>query len=102
MGLDQYAYIDPKEGARHANQRKEDSFYWRKHSRLHEFMCSVWMEQNPDKPKEKFNCEDLYLSEEDLLSLEKAIEEADISTESGFKLRLGQLGQEAEKINRRK
>lgn len=28
--------------------------------------------------------------------------EADISTESGFRLRLGQLGQEAEKINRRK
>ena len=73
MGLDQYAYIDPKEGARHANQRKEDTFYWRKHSRLHEFMLSIWMEQNPDKSREVFNCRDLYLSEEDLLELKEAL-----------------------------
>jgi hypothetical protein len=64
MGLDQYAYIDPKEGARHSNQKEEDTFYWRKHSRLHEFMLSIWMEQNPDKSREVFNCRDLYLSEE--------------------------------------
>ena len=73
MGLDQYAYIDPKEGARHSNQREEDTFYWRKHSRLHEFMLSIWMEQNPDKSREVFNCRDLYLSEEDLLELRRAL-----------------------------
>jgi len=73
MGLDQYAYIDPKEGARHADQRKEDTFYWRKHSRLHEFMLSIWMQQNPDKSREVFNCRDLYLSEEDLLELRRAL-----------------------------
>jgi hypothetical protein len=86
MGLDQYAYIDPKEGARHANQRKEDTFYWRKHSRLHEFMLSIWMEQNPDKSREMFNCRDLYLSELDLLELERALENNfdDYASEGGL------------------
>ena len=86
MGLDQYAYIDPKEGARHANQRKEDSFYWRKHSRLHEFMLSIWMQQNPDKSREVFNCRDLYLSEEDLLELRRALENNfdDYTSEGGL------------------
>ena len=49
-------------------------------------MLSVWKEQNPKKDQHDFNCQDLYLSEEDLLELRRALENNfdDYTSEGGL------------------
>ena len=73
MGLDQYAYIDAE---RVTNQDGDPvttgskEYYWRKHSRLHEFMQSKWEDRGYEH---KFNCEDLELNLHDMFQLAEAI-----------------------------
>lgn len=64
MGLDQYGFIRQKNG-----QQKE--FYWRKHSRLQEFMQKLWHEKGNSN---EFNCEEMPLTEENLQLLKQQIE----------------------------
>ena len=52
MGLDQYAYI----------RENTKEFYWRKHSKLQEFMENVWYQEQGNN--EEFNCKDLVLTKE--------------------------------------
>ncbi len=65
MGLDQMAYLREKESTK--NQKE---FYWRKHSRLQEFMEIKWEETGGD---DVFNCKPLFLNSDDLIDLKKAI-----------------------------
>ena len=59
MGLDQYAYI----------RENTKEFYWRKHSKLQEFMENIWYQEQGNN--EEFNCKDLVLTKE---MLEKLLE----------------------------
>ena len=62
MGLDQYAYI----------RENTKEFYWRKHSKLQEFMEDIWYRQQGNN--EEFNCKDLVLTKEILQQLLKCVE----------------------------
>jgi hypothetical protein len=67
MGLDQYAY------SREKRERNEDTvdgeaFYWRKHSKLQEFMESLANEREDMSPTE-LNCSELELHEEEIVRL---------------------------------
>ena len=90
MGLDQYAYVSNRAGARDEywsdeNFSKSDDdasklsapreiAYWRKHPNLHGWMENLWQSKNPDVSKdESFNCIELELTGEDLDRLEQDI-----------------------------
>ena len=62
MGLDQYAYI----------RKNTKEFYWRKHSKLQEFMENVWYKEQGNT--EELNCKDLVLTKEILEKLLKCVE----------------------------
>ena len=62
MGLDQYAYTVNKHG------EKETICEWRKHPNLHGWMENLWRSQGNEDGD--FNCEELELTEDDLLDLE--------------------------------
>jgi len=78
MGLDQYAFINPREEQRTDDQGNsftakiaEKDFYWRKHSRLQDFMEELWVEKT-GRPANELNCEDMVLTEADINKLEGA------------------------------
>tara|TARA_R100000234_G_scaffold44643_1_gene26603 strand:+ start:416 stop:760 length:345 start_codon:yes stop_codon:yes gene_type:complete len=62
MGLDQYAYI----------RENTKEFYWRKHSKLQEFMENVWYQEQGNN--EELNCRELVLTKEILERLLKCVE----------------------------
>ena len=62
MGLDQYAYI----------RKNTKEFYWRKHSKLQEFMENVWYQEQGNN--EEFNCKELILTKKILEKLLKCVE----------------------------
>ena len=78
MGLDQYAWV----GRKPSDEAPED-FYWRKHSRLQQFMEDLWREKGRE---EELNCNNLELTEADLLALQEAIGKgySDHFCEGGF------------------
>lgn len=90
MGLDQYAYVRAQErtvketnGEEYTTVDCEQEFYWRKHSRLQEFMDILWREKGNT---ETFNCQHMDLTELDLLCLQDAIADgyADYPCGGGF------------------
>jgi len=90
MGLDQYAYVRAQErkvkeasGEEYTTVDSGQEFYWRKHSRLQEFMDRLWQDKGNT---EVFNCQHLDLTEDDLLLLQDAIGNgyADHFCEGGF------------------
>jgi hypothetical protein len=87
MGLDQYAYHKPSytgkdEGVQFA--------YWRKHNRLQGWMENLWREQLAELDEDAsllngdFNCVPVYLTEEDLDELEKAVTQRTLPETGGF------------------
>jgi len=78
MGLDQYAFINPREEQRTDDQGNsftakiaEQDFYWRKHSRLQDFMEEIWVEKT-GRGKLELNCQDMELTQNDINKLERA------------------------------
>lgn len=82
MGLDQWAKA-------HKPDNDDDAYelaYWRKHPNLEGWMANLWHSRE-DCPGGEFNCQRLYLSEEDLDELENAVlhaGEACLPETSGF------------------
>ena len=79
MGLDQYGMIGcttekrvDDAGKEYTVKIAEQDFYWRKHSRLQDFMEKLWVEKT-GRPDIEFNCEDMVLTEADIDQLEKAV-----------------------------
>ena len=80
MGLDQNAFIgeitekrtNPETGQEYDKKIPQESFYWRKHARLQEFMEDRWVEKT-GRTAVELNCEDMRLTEEDINLLEKAV-----------------------------
>ena len=73
MGLDQYAYI----------RENTKEFYWRKHSKLQEFMENVWYQEQGNN--EEFNCRELILTKKILEKLLKCVETNTLpESEGGF------------------
>lgn len=77
MGLDMYAQ------SVNSNGRNEIA-YWRKHNRLHGWMCEKWLDQNPNKDDSDFNCVILAITSEMLDELEKTINNQSLPETSGF------------------
>ena len=77
MGLDMYAQTVNNSGS-------QEIAYWRKHNRLHGWMCEKWLEQNPDKHDYDFNCENLVITSEMLNELEDTINNKNLPETSGF------------------
>lgn len=103
MGLDQYAYVATKAGARDEywhddNYNKPDGdptklskprelAYWRKHPNLQGWMERLWLERNPEVQNDRrasFNCVELELTWEDLDDLERAIRHRQLPLTTGF------------------
>ena len=81
MGLDQYGgWLAPKKVQAkddnvvqlHLEQEGEEAFTWRKHARLQQYMHDLFCARNKDT---HFNCKKLFLSEKDVLDLQKKIQE---------------------------
>ena len=79
MGLDQYGMIGCTTEKRVDDAGKEytvkiadNDFYWRKHSRLQDFMEELWVEKT-GRPATELNCEDMELTEGDVNKLEGGI-----------------------------
>ena len=92
MGLDQYAFINPREEQRTDSDGNtftakvaEKDFYWRKHSRLQTFMEKLWVDKT-GKDAGELNCEDMELDAVDLTELFKAVKNgyADYHCDGGF------------------
>lgn len=79
MGLDQYGLIgcktekrtDEKTGEEYTVKIADQDFYWRKHSRLQDFMEELWVAKT-GRPANELNCEDMELTEADINKLEGA------------------------------
>jgi hypothetical protein len=67
MGLDQYGFVRQKDHAQAVE------FYWRKHSRLQEFMQALWADTVDGEDGEEFNCRELTLTKDDLQDLQGQI-----------------------------
>lgn len=84
MGLDQYAYCIDNNG------EKEELAYWRKHPNLQGFMENLWEnkgrpgDRNEDNMLGDFNCIPVELTNEDLDSLEKAVNSKHLPETGGF------------------
>lgn len=92
MGLDQYAFINPREEQRTDSDGNtvtakvaEKDFYWRKHSRLQTFMEKLWVDKT-GKDAGDLNCEDMELSLVDIRLLWNAVQNgyADYHCDGGF------------------
>jgi len=66
MGLDQYAY------QRKAGHEDVKLMYWRKHTNLEKWMSDLYYSKGGSA--ESFNCVELYLTKQDLESLELCYE----------------------------
>lgn len=96
MGLDQYGSFLQKEPEIKdeetnvtylptAEKETESDFTWRKHARLQQYMMELYYKKYPDKHNVTFNCEKLFLSKEDVLELQKTIENDNLPfCEGGF------------------
>jgi hypothetical protein len=85
MGLDQYAYVASKAGAKHGDSTRREIAYWRKHPNLQGWMERLWFKKLgvptddrdqflEDKyPPDDFNCVELQLTWDDVDRLEKDI-----------------------------
>ena len=83
MGLDQYAYKVKREYNRHSKTEtitKVEIAYWRKHNALEGYMCDLFHSKRGDG---EFNCRTLPLSNDDLDTLEKAVEEKKLPETDG-------------------
>lgn len=78
MGLDQFLF----EGV--DSERKEIG-YWRKHPDLHGFVEELWRARNSEQECGSFNCEDLELSEEDILQIINCSKDKSFSKHDGTK-----------------
>lgn len=86
MGLDQYAY------AVDTNGQKRELAYWRKHPNLQGWMENLWHSKGcPNAHEDKntngmsdFNCVPVELTEEDLDSLEQALDSNSLPSTVGF------------------
>ena len=67
MGLDQYAYSREKR-ERDENTVDGEAFYWRKHSKLQEFMEDLALERDGITPSE-LNCSEIELHAEEVRTL---------------------------------
>ena len=92
MGLDQNAYINATEtseqddkGNTYVSIDSDRNFYWRKHSRLQEFMEKLWVEKTGESPVE-LNCSNLELNLDDIKALWEAVQNnfAEHECEGGF------------------
>lgn len=63
------------------NQRIGD---WRKHNRLHGWMCDLWLSKNPREKETNFNCKELVLDKEDIDQLEQDIKNNELPKTGGF------------------
>lgn len=104
MGLDQYAYVASKVGAKddyyeekydrgnsNANQKDfyDELAYWRKHPNLHGWMESLWIEKGrpgvePGYEDVMFNGVELELTFDDIVRLENDIKENKLPSTTGF------------------
>ena len=80
MGLDQYGFVRQKDHAQAVE------FYWRKHSRLQEFMQALWADTVDGEDGEEFNCRELTLTKDDLQDLQGQIAKGyeDYQSQGGF------------------
>ena len=92
MGLDQYGYINAEvvetisdDGHTYKEVVCEREFYWRKHSRLQDFMEELFVAKT-GRPATELNCYDMELTFEDIQKLEMAWETgyAQNHSEGGF------------------
>ena len=92
MGLDQYGYINAEvvetkgeDGHTYKEVKCERDFYWRKHSRLQDFMEELFVAKT-GRPATELNCYDMELTEADVAKLELAWETgyAQNKSEGGF------------------
>lgn len=86
MGLDQFAYAVDK------NNNKTELAYWRKHPNLQGWMENLWVSKgcpNAHQDEEPngmsdFNCVPVELTEDDLDSLEQALDSNSLPETQGF------------------
>ena len=88
MGLDMYAYIASRETTndREADYSRQEIAYWRKHPNLHGWMEQLWRTKS-DMGSIKdptFNGIELELTFEDIIELEKDVNEGKLPNTSGF------------------
>jgi len=92
MGLDQNAYINATEtsekdaeGRTWVSINSDRDFYWRKHSRLQEFMEKLWVEKTGESAIE-LNCSSLELNLDDIQALWEAVQNnfAEHECQGGF------------------
>ena len=92
MGLDQNAYINATEtsekdaeGKTWVSINSDRDFYWRKHSRLQEFMEKLW-EQKTGESAVELNCSNLELTLDDIQALWEAVQNnfAEHECQGGF------------------
>jgi len=87
MGLDQYANVRDRQSGKmkspdfdkvysDKNEYKptDHGFVWRKHSRLQQFMSSIWDEQNPDNAEPMNGEDELVITKEIITKLRKEVE----------------------------
>ena len=78
MGLDQYAFTRRFSDLPQVSQ---EIAYWRKHNRLQGWMEQLYTEKGGEG---SFNCQDLYLTKEDIDNLQRAIENRNLPKTGGF------------------
>lgn len=82
MGLDQFAYAVDKDN------NKTELAYWRKHPNLQGWMEKLWHSKGCPNAHEdnidEFNCTPVELTEEDLDSLEQALDSNSLPETQGF------------------
>ena len=91
MGLDMYAYKIEKglipEGVEidfeipESEEHNDEDWYWRKNNYLHGWMENLYHTKGG---KESFNCVNLKLNKEDILSLKNAIKNKTLVKTAGF------------------
>lgn len=87
MGLDQYANVRDKQSGQmkspdfdkvysDKNEYKptDHGFVWRKHSRLQQFMSSIWDEQNPDNAEPMNGEDELVITKDIIKELRKEVD----------------------------
>lgn len=89
MGLDMFAYKVPKgkikkevDFSLKESSGQEELHYWRKHPNLHGWMEELY--RSKGGTSDSFNGDNVQLTEEDLDSLESAIQKRNLPTTGGF------------------
>ena len=71
MGLDMYAY-SREQGEPKPEGGTPEQYYWRKHSKLQNFMEEKWMAKTGNSRRE-LNCNELPLNQDDITELEDRV-----------------------------